>query len=325
MSEIAKTYINKAIYIYDKSVVEWQKIAKEKNHSFAELKNFSEFIVRNAGIINQFKSIPDNVCKMIDSRNFDIRKITLKFDQIKEVYGIISNIEFNLNRLPQKHQNEFEVTEKLIIECFNNLTFSTISDYKTKFENANRQLLDFIEKIKTVDNLISQIKTKIIEIKYEFPTTQVEEFEKLIKDFDNDVTFSTIDNYKTKLEDANNQLRKMQVAEEQRKKEERRKQEEERRKQEPRYQSSIEELEQLNKWGLRKTGDFKKLADAYKNLSFKFMSFEEYFEVTDLINQCEKKIVECNRQSQGLCRHCGGEFKGFFSKTCKSCGKGKDC
>ena len=30
------------------------------------------------------------------------------------------------------------------------------------------------------------------------------------------------------------------------------------------------------------------------------------------------------RQNAGLCRHCGGEFKGLFSKKCTACGKLKD-
>ena len=39
----------------------------------------------------------------------------------------------------------------------------------------------------------------------------------------------------------------------------------------------------------------------------------------------ERRFEQQNRwQQQGLCRHCGGTFSGFFSKTCKSCGKAKD-
>ena len=30
------------------------------------------------------------------------------------------------------------------------------------------------------------------------------------------------------------------------------------------------------------------------------------------------------RRAKKLCQHCGGKFKGIFSKKCKSCGKKKD-
>ena len=41
----------------------------------------------------------------------------------------------------------------------------------------------------------------------------------------------------------------------------------------------------------------------------------------------ERRAAErlaAQRRSQGLCQHCGGELKGFFSKKCTSCGKPKD-
>ena len=41
----------------------------------------------------------------------------------------------------------------------------------------------------------------------------------------------------------------------------------------------------------------------------------------------EKKRIEkeiASRRSQGLCQHCGGTFKGMFTKKCTNCGKEKD-
>jgi len=39
-----------------------------------------------------------------------------------------------------------------------------------------------------------------------------------------------------------------------------------------------------------------------------------------------KEMERCrsNRRAQGLCQHCGGTFKGLFTKKCSSCGKEKD-
>jgi len=38
----------------------------------------------------------------------------------------------------------------------------------------------------------------------------------------------------------------------------------------------------------------------------------------------EQRRIEQQRKGQGLCHYCGGSFSGFFTKTCKSCGKAKD-
>ena len=40
----------------------------------------------------------------------------------------------------------------------------------------------------------------------------------------------------------------------------------------------------------------------------------------------EKRIAEqrAQRRSQNLCQHCGGAFKGMFTKKCTNCGKEKD-
>lgn len=38
----------------------------------------------------------------------------------------------------------------------------------------------------------------------------------------------------------------------------------------------------------------------------------------------EERRVATERRTAGLCQHCGGEFKGLFTKKCASCGKPKD-
>lgn len=38
----------------------------------------------------------------------------------------------------------------------------------------------------------------------------------------------------------------------------------------------------------------------------------------------EKENIVAQRRAAGLCRHCGGEFKGLFIKKCISCGRAKD-
>ena len=40
--------------------------------------------------------------------------------------------------------------------------------------------------------------------------------------------------------------------------------------------------------------------------------------------QSENARIEAERIRQGVCRYCGGEFKGLFSKKCSNCGAIKD-
>ncbi len=48
---------------------------------------------------------------------------------------------------------------------------------------------------------------------------------------------------------------------------------------------------------------------------------------SDVLNRC-KQLAELKKQllweNGGLCRHCGGKFKGLFKKKCSQCGKKKD-
>lgn len=38
----------------------------------------------------------------------------------------------------------------------------------------------------------------------------------------------------------------------------------------------------------------------------------------------QQALLAPQRRAQGLCQHCGGQFKGLFTKTCVSCGRRKD-
>ena len=44
----------------------------------------------------------------------------------------------------------------------------------------------------------------------------------------------------------------------------------------------------------------------------------------DLKEIHQQALIQSERQMNGVCQHCGGEFKGLFSKKCVSCGKPKD-
>ena len=60
-----------------------------------------------------------------------------------------------------------------------------------------------------------------------------------------------------------------------------------------------------------------------------FSSFESLGEMQDELrlvcsNKVEAARIANARRAEGLCQHCGGEFKGLFSKKCVSCGKPKD-
>ncbi len=43
-----------------------------------------------------------------------------------------------------------------------------------------------------------------------------------------------------------------------------------------------------------------------------------------LARRDQKELIIQQRRSAGLCQHCGGEFKGLFTKKCAKCGKPKD-
>ncbi len=40
--------------------------------------------------------------------------------------------------------------------------------------------------------------------------------------------------------------------------------------------------------------------------------------------ETRKRQLQAQRRSAGLCQHCGGTLKGFFTKKCTNCGIAKD-
>ena len=208
MSKVAKLYISKAVRIYD-SVPKIQKTAQEKADSFTKFADFRDCILGNIGIINGFKNISGDICQYIDSGNFDKASISSKLKKIKEVRELTKQVKTKINETKRFLTNEqIAGFEGLIEDCFNNLTFGTISKHNTKLESANKQLSKFIDQLKTIKTLANRVKTNIANTKRLANEHQNEltEFEKLIEDCDNKLTFDTINNYQTKLEDANKRL-----------------------------------------------------------------------------------------------------------------------
>jgi hypothetical protein len=62
----------------------------------------------------------------------------------------------------------------------------------------------------------------------------------------------------------------------------------------------------------------------FQTIAKEFRSMNGYENTTELANDCETLAQKIINEKQGLCRHCGGKFKGFFSKKCSCCGKPKD-
>ena len=52
--------------------------------------------------------------------------------------------------------------------------------------------------------------------------------------------------------------------------------------------------------------------------------FEEERRLHEKERQQELMTLQAERRAKGVCKHCGGEFKGLFKKVCSKCGKGKD-
>jgi len=204
MSEIAALYINKAIHIYGR-IPELQGLEKDKADNFETFAKFRAYIERNpySGV---FKNISSDICKIIDNGVF-IGEIYSNFKQVQIVKDLISQVKTKIEETKRIFPNvQVAEFEKLIEDCFDNMTFGTIDNYKTELENANKRLLKFVNQLKTINDFAIQVKTKIEEAKCTFPNVQVAEFEKLIEDCFNNMAFGTISDYKTKLEDANKQL-----------------------------------------------------------------------------------------------------------------------
>jgi hypothetical protein len=76
-----------------------------------------------------------------------------------------------------------------------------------------------------------------------------------------------------------------------------------------------------------KTGDrvlIKKAARLFASLGDYKDSVEKTIICRSQIESEENQIRMATWQSRGRCQHCGGEFKGLFTKKCASCGRPKD-
>ena len=51
---------------------------------------------------------------------------------------------------------------------------------------------------------------------------------------------------------------------------------------------------------------------------------KERQEKKEALQKQKEEFIAQQRRNAGLCRHCGGEFKGLFTKKCINCGKPKD-
>ena len=141
MSDIAILYVSKANYIYDCT----SKLAKEKADSFSELTNFRKYIAENIEIIKQFKGISRDICRIIDSRIIDSRYIFIKLEQIKIVNDLVSQVKTNIYKTKNSFTNaQVAGYEKLIEDCFNDMTIDTIGNYKTKLDNTNKRLPELL-------------------------------------------------------------------------------------------------------------------------------------------------------------------------------------
>jgi len=83
--------------------------------------------------------------------------------------------------------------------------------------------------------------------------------------------------------------------------------------------------------------DFKVIADKYALLAKSFKSMSNYKESKEYAIECTEREKICRTKhdekikeeaanlwaAQNLCRYCGGQFGGLFTKKCKSCGKPK--
>ena len=106
------------------------------------------------------------------------------------------------------------------------------------------------QQINEIYLLIRHIKTSINNANTLSANVQVTEFEKLIEDCNDNLTISSIVNYKTKLEEANMQLIECRKEEEkhQKKEEKRQKEEEKHLKEEEKRQAEQRRIEQSNRW-----------------------------------------------------------------------------
>jgi len=146
MSEIAALYVCKAFHIYDSA----SKLTKGKADSFGTFSNFCELVTNftKTRMIKDFKNISKDICKFIDSGNFDIKKTTSIFDQIVKVDKLAGQLKNKINKPRRfiRKVEEFEKIEKLIEDCYNNMSFSTIDNYKAAFKDADIRWQEYLRR-----------------------------------------------------------------------------------------------------------------------------------------------------------------------------------
>ena len=147
MRDIASLYMDKVNRIYD-NASELQRLTNDKN----VFPYFCKYIVGKNEVINQFKNISGDICQIIDNGDFDKDKISLKFDQIVAVSNLANQLKTTICKSKHffinhhNHQAEVANFEKLITDCFYEMTFSTIDNYKIKLADANKRLIELIRK-----------------------------------------------------------------------------------------------------------------------------------------------------------------------------------
>lgn len=71
--------------------------------------------------------------------------------------------------------------------------------------------------------------------------------------------------------------------------------------------------------------DFQRVSEIFRKFGDYENSKDNYKKCIEQINIIQERINSIQqRKANNLCQHCGGDFKGIFSKKCKVCGKGKD-
>ena len=119
MNNIDTLYIAKVNQVYDRGY-ELSRIAKGNADSFRKLSNFREYIITHADTISPFKSVSNDICHMIEGRNFDVEGISQKFDQINDVNYLVSHIKVNIS------ENKVLINELTVLSIFSASNFNSL-------------------------------------------------------------------------------------------------------------------------------------------------------------------------------------------------------
>ena len=79
---------------------------------------------------------------------------------------------------------------------------------------------------------------------------------------------------------------------------------------------------EVSDWKLFK--DMKNLDEERKTEMAQRKIKDEEYRLEEQRRQEQQRKLEKRRREQGLCQHCGGSFKGIFTKKCSLCGRTKD-